>query len=78
MHPAELSPSTQDYLKTIWRLGEWEPERVTTTSLAARMGLDRTVAVLMDRIGGDGEAPARHVLEGELIVRSSTRKDITP
>ena len=39
MHPAELSPSTQDYLKTIWRLGEWEPERVTTTSLAARMGL---------------------------------------
>ncbi|SHJ27134.1 LacI family DNA-binding transcriptional regulator [Wenxinia saemankumensis] len=40
--------------------------------------VDRTVAVLMDRIGGDGEAPARHVLEGELIVRSSTRKDITP
>ena len=55
MHPAELSPSTQDYLKTIWRLGEWEPERVTTTSLAARMGLAAsTVSEALKKLTAQG------------------------
>jgi len=55
VHPAELSPSTQDYLKTIWRLGEWEPERVTTTSLAARMGLAAsTVSEALKKLTAQG------------------------
>lgn len=39
VQPAELSSATQDYLKTIWQLGEWSPQKVTTTTLASRMGL---------------------------------------
>lgn len=55
MHPAELSASTQDYLKTIWRLGEWEPERVTTTSLATQMGLaPSTVSEALKRLTAEG------------------------
>jgi len=34
-----LSPSTQDYLKAIWSLGEWDPSAVTVTALAERLGL---------------------------------------
>lgn len=66
MHPAELSPSTQDYLKTIWRLGEWEPERVTTTSLAARMGLAAsTVSEALKKLTAQGlvTRPAYGVVE---------------
>lgn len=66
MHPAELSPSTQDYLKTIWRLGEWEPERVTTTSLAARMGLaPSTVSEALKKLTAQGlvTRPAYGVVE---------------
>ncbi|RLZ02867.1 metal-dependent transcriptional regulator [Kocuria tytonicola] len=55
MHPAELSASTQDYVKTIWRLGEWEPERVTTTSLAAQMGLaPSTVSEALKKLTAQG------------------------
>ncbi|RKQ33695.1 metal-dependent transcriptional regulator [Kocuria tytonis] len=66
MHPAELSPATQDYLKTIWRLGEWEPERVTTTSLAARMGLAAsTVSEALKKLTAQGlvTRPAYGVVE---------------
>ncbi|MGK4218999.1 metal-dependent transcriptional regulator [Kocuria sp.] len=55
MHPAELSSSAQDYLKTIWRLGEWAPEKVTTTSLAARMGLAAsTVSEALKKLTAQG------------------------
>ncbi|RUP84325.1 MULTISPECIES: metal-dependent transcriptional regulator [unclassified Kocuria] len=66
MHPAELSSVTQDYLKTIWRLGEWEPERVTTTSLAARMGLAAsTVSEALKKLTAQGlvTRPAYGVVE---------------
>ncbi|MDO4919178.1 metal-dependent transcriptional regulator [Kocuria sp.] len=66
MHPAELTSSTQDYLKTIWRLGEWEPERVTTTSLAARMGLaPSTVSEALKKLTAQGlvSRPAYGVVE---------------
>lgn len=33
-----LSPASQDYLKVIWAAGEWSDARVTTTSLAAKLG----------------------------------------
>jgi DtxR family Mn-dependent transcriptional regulator len=35
----DLSPSTQDYLKALWSLGEWDPAAVTVTALAERLGL---------------------------------------
>jgi len=35
----DLSPSTQDYLKAIWSLGEWDAGAVTVTALAERLGL---------------------------------------
>lgn len=55
MYPAELSAASQDYLKTIWRLGEWEPERVTTTVLAARMGLAAsTVSEALKKLTAQG------------------------
>ncbi|WP_262925646.1 metal-dependent transcriptional regulator [Kocuria atrinae] len=55
MQPAELSSSTQDYLKTIWQLGEWSPDKVTTTTLAARMGLAAsTVSEALKKLTAQG------------------------
>lgn len=55
MQPAELSSSTQDYLKTIWQLGEWSSEKVTTTTLAARMGLAAsTVSEALKKLTAQG------------------------
>ena len=55
MRPAELNSSAQDYLKTIWQLGEWAPEKVTTTSLAARMGLAAsTVSEALKKLTAQG------------------------
>ena len=39
-----LSPSTQDYLKGIWSLGEWDPAGVTITALAERLGVRTSTA----------------------------------
>lgn len=36
---AELSDSTQNYLKAIWVLQEWDPVPVTASALAAKTGL---------------------------------------
>jgi DtxR family Mn-dependent transcriptional regulator len=33
-----LSSAAQDYLKVIWSAGEWSDTRITTTSLAAKLG----------------------------------------
>lgn len=55
VQPAELSSSTQDYLKTIWQLGEWSPDKVTTTTLAARMGLAAsTVSEALKKLTAQG------------------------
>ena len=35
----DLSPSTQDYLKSIWNLQEWSTGPVSVTSLAERLGV---------------------------------------
>ena len=40
----DLSPSTQDYLKALWSLGEWDPSAVTVTALAERLGLRTSTA----------------------------------
>jgi DtxR family Mn-dependent transcriptional regulator len=39
-----LSPSTQDYLKALWTLGEWDAAGVTVTALAERLGLRTSTA----------------------------------
>ncbi|HJG52686.1 MAG TPA: metal-dependent transcriptional regulator, partial [Brachybacterium faecium] len=39
MSVSELSMSTQNYLKAIWSLGEWSTDPVTTSALAARVGV---------------------------------------
>lgn len=39
-----LSPSTQDYLKGLWSLGEWDPAGVTITALAERLGVRTSTA----------------------------------
>ena len=42
--PESLSSSTQDYLKCVWTLGEWQDGPVSVTALAERLGL-RTSSV---------------------------------
>ncbi|MBP2476659.1 DtxR family Mn-dependent transcriptional regulator [Crossiella equi] len=39
MSVSELSESTQNYLKVVWALQEWSDEPVTTSVIAARLGL---------------------------------------
>jgi len=39
-----LTPSTQDYLKALWSLGEWDPSAVTVTALAERLGVRTSTA----------------------------------
>ena len=39
MSKAQLSDSTQDYLKAIWLAGEWSDEPVTATNIAQRVGV---------------------------------------
>jgi DtxR family transcriptional regulator, Mn-dependent transcriptional regulator len=39
-----LTPSTQDYLKAVWSLGEWNPTEVTVTKLAERLGVRTSTA----------------------------------
>lgn len=39
MSVAELSPSSQNYLKAIWSLQEWTDDPVTPTALAAKAGV---------------------------------------
>jgi DtxR family Mn-dependent transcriptional regulator len=39
-----LSPSTQDYLKALWSLGEWDASAVTVTNLAERLGVRTSTA----------------------------------
>src|SRR6187455_1499158 len=39
-----LTPTTQDYLKAIWSLGEWDPAAVTVTALADRLGVRTSTA----------------------------------
>lgn len=36
---SELSTSSQNYLKSIWSLGEWSDDAVTASSLAAKVGV---------------------------------------
>ena len=40
----DLSPTTQDYLKAIWSLGEWDAAGVTVTALAERLGVRTSTA----------------------------------
>lgn len=40
----DLSPSTQDYLKALWSLGEWDASGVTVTALAERLGVRTSTA----------------------------------
>lgn len=46
MHPAELSPVAQDYLKAVWSALEWAPDgtRVGTGQLADRLGVGPSTA----------------------------------
>lgn len=39
-----LTPSTQDYLKALWSLGEWDASAVTVTALADRLGVRTSTA----------------------------------
>ena len=39
MSVAKLSVSHQNYLRAIWNLGEWSAEPVSTSALAAKVGL---------------------------------------
>ena len=39
-----LTPTTQDYLKAIWSLGEWDSSAVTVTALAERLGVRTSTA----------------------------------
>ena len=39
MSVSDLSPSAQNYLKTVWSLSEWSDEPVTTSSIARALGL---------------------------------------
>ncbi|MGV8977198.1 MAG: metal-dependent transcriptional regulator [Cellulomonas sp.] len=55
MSVSELSTSTQNYLKVIWVLQEWTDEPVTTTEIAAKMGLTlSTVSVAIRKLGEQG------------------------
>lgn len=44
MSVSVLSASNQNYLKAIWSLGEWSDEPVTTSMLAARVGVRMSTA----------------------------------
>lgn len=44
MSVSALSTSTQNYLKAIWGLGEWSDEPVTTSAVAARVGVRLSTA----------------------------------
>lgn len=44
MSVSALSPSHQNYLKAIWSLGEWSDEPVTTSTVAARVGVRMSTA----------------------------------
>ncbi|MHA2789657.1 metal-dependent transcriptional regulator [Corynebacterium sp. S7] len=44
MSVMELSESNQDYLKAIFSLGEWSDEPVTTSAVAARVGVKLSTA----------------------------------
>ncbi len=44
MSVSALSPSTQNYLKAIWTLGEWSADPVTASTLAARVGVKLSTA----------------------------------
>ncbi|GER24040.1 transcriptional regulator [Zafaria cholistanensis] len=46
---AELSASGQTYLKTVYGLGEWDTEAVTTGALAAKLGVSPASATAMVR-----------------------------
>lgn len=48
---AELSTSSCDYLKAIWSAGEWSADKVTTSSLAERVGVaPSTVSTALRRL----------------------------
>ncbi|GAA4896014.1 metal-dependent transcriptional regulator [Tessaracoccus lubricantis] len=44
MSVSTLSASNQNYLKAIWSLGEWSDEPVTTSAVAARVGVRMSTA----------------------------------
>lgn len=44
MNVGDLTPATQDYLKALWSLGEWDPDAVTVTALAERLGVRTSTA----------------------------------
>ena len=49
MSVSVLSTSNQNYLKAIWSLGEWSDEPVTTSAVAARVGVRMSTASDADR-----------------------------
>lgn len=44
MSTADLSPSSQNYLKAVWNLQEWSEVRVTPSMLAAKVGVRLSTA----------------------------------
>lgn len=55
MSVSELSPSTQNYLKTVWGLSEWSSEPVTPSLIAERTGLKlSSVSDAVRRLAGQG------------------------
>lgn len=55
MSVSELSPSTQNYLKTVWGLSEWSSEPVTPTLIAERTGLKlSSVSDAVRKLAGQG------------------------
>lgn len=52
---APLTPSTEDYLKTIWSISEWSGLEVVPTELARRMNLSpSTVTEAVKKLAGQG------------------------
>lgn len=55
MSVSELSVSSQNYLKAIWSLREWSEEPVTTSALAAKVGVRQsTVSDAVRRLAEQG------------------------
>lgn len=52
---SDLTPATQDYVKTIWTAQEWAAKPVTTSALAQRMGLSpSTVSDAVKKLAAQG------------------------
>ena len=61
MAVTDLSPSNQDYLKSIWNLQEWESGPVSVTALAERLGVrTSTVSDGVKKLAANGLVEHAH------------------